>query len=181
MMTLGIPGDAATAIIMGALMVHGLNPGPKLFSDQGDIVYAIILGLIITNVLMLFQGKILVPFFQRFSKIKYSYLAPIITVFCFAGAFSINNTIFDNYIVVIVALLSVVMFFLDIPRAPMLLGLILGNIIESNLLRALVISEGSLSIFVTRPISLFFLVLAVSSFALPLIKTIHKAKRNKNL
>jgi putative tricarboxylic transport membrane protein len=170
LLTLGIPGDAAAAIMMGALTVHGMTPGPKLFSEQGPQIYAIIIGFTFINIFMLFQGKILIKLFTKLSTISYAILAPVIAALCLAGAFAVNNTIFSLYEILAIGILALVMHSLEIPRSPMLLGLVLGPLIENNYRRTMAISENSLSIFLQKPISFVFLLLAAISFLTPLIR-----------
>ena len=95
MLTLGVPGDGATAILMGAFMLHGMVPGPTLFAEQGNILYAIMLGLILVNVFMCLQGKFLTTLFAKVVSIPQEILTPIIVIFCFAGAYSVNENYFD--------------------------------------------------------------------------------------
>ncbi len=178
LLTLGIPGDAAAAIMMGALMVHGMTPGPRLFTEQGPQIYAIIIGFTIINILMLFQGKILIKLFTKLSTISYAMLAPVIAALCLAGSFAVNNTIFYLYLALVIAIIALVMHNLDIPRSPMLLGLVLGPLIENNFRRSMAISDNTFSIFYERPISLVFLILAGISFLTPVIKqSIHLLKK----
>ncbi len=169
MLSLGIPGDAAAAIMLGALTVHGLRPGPTLFSQQGPQIYAIIVGFLVVNVLMLVHGKLLVGLFARLSSISYAILAPIIMALCMAGSFAVNNTSFYLLLVTVFAVIALVMAKLEIPRSPMLLGLVLGPLIENNLRRSMAISQNTLSIFFERPVSLVFIFLAIAAFVLPAI------------
>lgn len=176
LLTLGIPGDTVTAILMGALMIHGLVPGPNLFNDSGDKVYAIILGFIIIQFFMLLQGKVFSRVFSKLSMVSDVVLIPIILFFCTAGAFSLRNSNFDLIVLAIFGLVGYIMKKLGIPALPLILGMVLGQLVEKNFRRAMALSEGGLPIFFTRPISLVFIILAVGS----VLVTIHQ-RRNKGV
>ena len=163
MLTLGVPGDGATAILMGAFMIHGMVPGPMLFRDQGNILYAIMLGLIVVNVFMYLIGSVFTKFYAHITRIPYEILACIVLTFCVAGAYSTSNSLYDVYIIVVVGILAYFLRRMDFQLVPILLGIVLGPLAEMNFRRALILSDGSLSIFVTRPISLAFLLIAGGS------------------
>lgn len=175
MLTLGVPGDGATAILMGAFMIHGMVPGPMLFKDQGNILYAIMLGLIVVNVFMYVIGSVFTRFYAHITRIPYEILACIVLTFCIAGSYSTNNRLYDIYIILIFGIISYFLRRMDFQLVPILLGIVLGPLAEDNFRRAIVLSDGSLSIFVTRPISLLFLVIAVGSIVLFACRN-HKAK-----
>lgn len=151
LLTLGIPGDGAVAVMLGALMVNGLTPGPKLFSEHGVTMYAIMIGLIFINAFMLLQGKLLTKVFAKIIRIPPSILTPIIVIFCFAGAYSVKNSLFDIGVALVFAVVASVLKTLQFPVIPVLLGLVLGTITEENFRRSLILSEGSLKIFVSSP------------------------------
>lgn len=156
LLTMGIPGDGTVAIMLSALMINGLNPGLSLFTTQGDIMYAIMIGLIFVNIFMLLQGKFLTSVFAKVVSIPQEILTPIIIIFCFAGAYSVNKNYFDVTIALIFAALAWVLSKLDFPPVPILIGMVLGNLTETNFRRALLISNGSMSIFFKSPICLLF-------------------------
>ena len=159
LLTLGIPGDAVVAIMLGSLMINGLTPGPNLFIDHGVTMYAIMIGLILINIFMFLQGKLLTNLFVKIVSVPVQILTPIIIVFCFAGVFSINNTTFSVSIAIIFAVVGYILKKLEFPIVPVLLGLVLGGLAEFNMRRALTISNGNWSIFVSTPLSIFFVVL----------------------
>jgi putative tricarboxylic transport membrane protein len=159
--TLGIPGSAVAATLLGALMMHGLIPGPNLFRNQGPMIYAIMIGFVIMQLFMLVQGKFLSAFFAKVTTVPKVLLVSVLLVTCFAGAFSLNNSVFDIYILLVFGIISYTFRILGIPAVPIILGYILGPVAEFNLRRALVMSDGSYSIFFTRPISLIFLILTI--------------------
>ncbi len=165
LLTLGIPGDGTVAIMLSALMINGLNPGLSLFTTDGDIMYAIMLGLILVNLFMFIQGKFLTTIFAKVVSIPQEILTPIIVIFCFAGAYSINNNYFDVGVALVFGILAWVLRKLDMPPVPILLGLVLGNMTETNFRRALLISNGDPSIFFSSIYCIIFLVLIIVAVA----------------
>lgn len=166
LLTLGIPGDGCVAIMLSALMINGLNPGLSLFTTQGDIMYAIMIGLLFVNLFMLIQGKYLTKLFAKVVSIPQEILTPIIVIFCFAGAYSINKSYFDVAVILVFAVIAWTLYKLDFPTVPILLGLVLGNMTETNFRRALLLSEGSLSIFVGSGYCIAFLVMITAAVAM---------------
>lgn len=165
LLTLGIPGDGTVAIMLSALMINGLNPGLSLFTTQGDIMYAIMLGLILVNIFMLLQGKFLTTLFAKVVSIPQEILTPIIVIFCFAGAYSVNENYFDVGVALIFGILAWLLRKLELPPVPILLGLVLGSMTETNFRRALLISNGSPAIFFSSVYCIIFLVLIAAAVA----------------
>ncbi|MBR1919814.1 MAG: tripartite tricarboxylate transporter permease [Spirochaetales bacterium] len=161
--TLGIPGSPSAAVLIGAFMIHGMQVGPSLFSDQGPLVYAVMVGMIVANIFMFLEGKYLSKWFAMITKVPDTVLAPVLLVLCSAGAFSVNNSVFDIGLFLVCGVTSYIIGRLGFPIMPISLGYVLGPLAEFNLRRALVLSEGSWTIFVTRPISLFFIIITVVS------------------
>ena len=161
LLTLGIPGDGTVAIMLSALMINGLNPGLSLFTTDGDIMYAIMLGLILVNLFMLLQGKFLTTLFAKVVSIPQEILTPIIVIFCFAGAYSVNENYFDVGVALIFGVLAWILRKLELPPVPILLGLVLGSMTETNFRRALLISNGNPSIFFQSIYCKIFLVLII--------------------
>jgi putative tricarboxylic transport membrane protein len=161
LLTLGIPGDVVAATLLGAFIMHGLIPGPNLFQEQGTIMYSIMIGIVISNIFMFIQGKHLLKYFVKITRVPQNLLTAILVVVCCTGAFSFANAIFDVYILLFFGAISYYLQKLEFPPVPIVLGIVLGPIAESNLRSALVMSGGSFSIFFTRPISLLFLLLTV--------------------
>lgn len=147
LLTLGIPGDGTVAIMLSALMINGLNPGLSLFTTDGDIMYAIMLGLILVNIFMFVQGTFLTTLFAKVVSIPQEILTPIIVIFCFAGAYSVNGNYFDVGIALVFAVIAWILRKIDLPAVPILLGMVLGSMTETNFRRALLISNGNPSIF----------------------------------
>ena len=174
LLTLGIPGDGTVAIMLSALMINGLNPGLSLFTTDGDIMYAIMLGLILVNLFMLLQGRFLTRLFAKVVSIPQEILTPIIVIFCFAGAYSVNKNYFDVAVALVFAIIAWVLRKLDMPAVPILLGMVLGNMTETNFRRALLISNGNPSIFFSSIYCIIFLVLIVVA-----VGTIVRGKLNE--
>ncbi|MCG8479612.1 MAG: tripartite tricarboxylate transporter permease [Spirochaetales bacterium] len=161
LITLGIPGDGVTAILLGAFILHGLVPGPRLFADQSVITYSIIIGFLISNILLLILGKIVTKRVSRIINLPYGFLGINIILFCFAGAFAASGNINEMLLIVPLAILSYGLHILGFSVIPTMLGLILGPIIELNFTRSMIVSGGDLFIFVKEPISLAILILAL--------------------
>ncbi len=151
--TLGIPGSPTIAIVMGALMMNGLIPGPFLFKEHGDFVWAVIASFYIANVILLIMNLPLIPMWVAVLKIPYSILYAMILGFCVIGAYSLDNSIFDVGAMLGWGILGYIFKKLDIPLAPLVLTLILGPLMERGLRQSLEISRGDFTIFFTRPIS----------------------------
>ena len=145
--------------MLSALMINGLNPGLSLFTTQGNIMYAIMLGLILVNIFMLLQGKFLTTLFAKVVSIPQEILTPIIVIFCFAGAYSVNENFFDVGVALIFGMLAWILRKLELPPVPILLGLVLGSMTETNFRRALLISNGNPKIFFSSVYCIIFLVL----------------------
>lgn len=159
--TLGIPGSPTTAVLMGAFMVNGLIPGPGLFVDHGPFVWAVIASLVVGNVILLILNLPLIPLWVRMLRIPYPILVTLILGFCVIGVYSVNNNVFDIGVMLAFGVVGYLFKKLDIPSAPMVLTLILGPLMERGLRQSLEMSGGDFSIFVTRPISLTLLVVAL--------------------
>lgn len=181
LLTLGIPGDGCVAIMLSALMINGLNPGLSLFTTQGDIMYAIMIGLLFVNLFMLMQGKYLTRLFAKVVSIPQEILTPIIVIFCFAGAYSINKSYFDVAVTLAFAVIAWVLYKLDFPAVPILLGLVLGNMTETNFRRALLLSNGSPKIFVGSGYCIAFLVLIAVAVGMIIKSKISEGKSAKGV
>lgn len=168
MLTLGIPGDAVTAVILGALMVHGVRPGPDLFEKQTHLLAAIFMGLLVANLLVLPVGLAGAKLFAQTVRAPRHYLFPLIVLLCVVGSYAINNSLFDVSVMLLFGLLGWGLRRWSFPIAPLVLGLILGRMVEENLRRALILSGGSCTVFLQRPLALSLLMLALLSVALTL-------------
>lgn len=163
MLALGIPGDAVTAILLGAFMIHGLRPGPLLFKDQSHFVYGVIIAFFIANIAMFIVETGAIRLFIKVLQIPKYILLPVILVMCALGAFAINNRVFDIWVTFGFGLLGYLMERKGFPTGPMVLGFILGPLMEVNLRVGLMTSGGDVMPFFTRPISALLLALAVFS------------------
>ncbi|WP_242620473.1 tripartite tricarboxylate transporter permease [Senegalia massiliensis] len=176
LLTLGIPGDAVTAVLLGALMVQGLQPGPLLFQNNGPIVYTLFVGMLLANIFLLVIGLFGIKYFTKILLVPKSILSPIILVLCVVGSYALNNNYFDVIVMLIAGIIGYFMVKLKFPVSPVILGLILGPLMESNLRRSLLMSQGNLSIFYTRPITLVLLVLAIITLLSPIVSKVFKRK-----
>lgn len=166
LLTLGIPGGAVTAIVLGTFMVHGLHPGPLLLRNNAELVYQIFVGLFIANIFMLVFGLLGARLFAKVLRIPTSILSPLILLLCVLGAFSMRNSLADIYTMLGIGLVGFVMLKIGIPRAPLVIGLILGPLVESELARSLVLIRVSWMEFFT-PISTAVWILAALPFVWP--------------
>lgn len=161
LLTLGVPGDIVTAILVGAFLIHGLTPGPSLFKYNMDIVYGIMLSLLFINILLYIQGKYFVKIFANVNKIPMAIMLPLLFILCIIGVYVANNSMFDVKLILIFGFISYLATKLNISTTPLLLGVVLGPIAEQNFRKTLVLAEGNYLAFITKPISLFFLILVV--------------------
>ena len=176
-MALGVPGDAVSAIMMGALILHGIQPGPLLIAEFPALVYGIFVAFFVAHFFMLGIQLYGIKLFVRLTRIPLYILIPSILVLCSVGSFSIHNRFFDIWVLFIFGLLGYLMFKVKIPLAPMILGVILGPMAETNFRRALM-TDPDLTLFLTRPISLAFILMAVASLVYPLYKNYRTNKKD---
>jgi putative tricarboxylic transport membrane protein len=165
LLSLGVPGDAITGIILGAFMMHGLIPGPLLFQQHADTVYALYFGIVLTSIMMLVTGYFCIRFFCKVTDIPKRILFPAVLVLCFYGCYAINNSLFDVLVMLLIGGLGYIMRCWKIPAAPFLIAFILGPMLEDNLRRSLLMSDGSWMIFLRSPICWFF----IAAFLLSLV------------
>jgi putative tricarboxylic transport membrane protein len=161
LLTLGIPGDPITAIMLGAFLAHGLIPGPNLFIQSADLVYGIFIVMVYIYVLMLLLGFYGSRLFAAVTGIQEAILVPVILIICFVGAYALNSSLFDVGLSVAFGVLGYILLKLDFPLAPIVMGLILGPIAEEGLRQSLIVSGGSWLIFLHHPISAAFLAITV--------------------
>ena len=161
LLTLGIPGDAVAATLMGAFTMHGLVVGPKLFETSGELVYAIMIGSVLAQFLMFLQDRYLMPVFVKITHIPQNLLTALLMIVCCAGAFAISGSSFEVYIMLVFGVVAYFMNKFGFPAVPIVLGMVLGPIAESNMRNSLALSNGSWLIFVQRPICLLFIILTV--------------------
>lgn len=170
LLTLGIPGDANTAVMLGALMMHNLTPGPQLFLTKAATVNTLFAGFMVANCFMLILGLLGQPLFVKIVSIPKRILVPVIIVLCTVGSFAINNNYYDVVIMVIAGIVGYFMTKGGYPLSPIVLALILGPMAEGNFRRSLVMSQGSYAIFFQRPFSAAFIIIGVISLIWPFLR-----------
>ena len=163
LLALGIPGDVVTAVMLGALLLIGIRPGPLLFTEHPEIVNSIFAGMLLANVLILLLGILSAGLFPQVLKIPKSILFPVIFTLCFLGAFSLNNSVYDIFIALIFGIIGYIVRKNGFPLAPIVLGVILGPIAEDEFSRALIISHGDWTVLFQSPIAIFFYVISIFS------------------
>ena len=161
LLTLGIPGDGVTALLLGAFILHGIQPGPTMFTKQGVIAYSIILGCLVANILLIFVGYGMTRAVAKIVQVRYTFLAPVIIMFCFAGAFAATGNYKELVITAGILVLAYILTVLDISAVPLMLGMILEDIMEMNFVTSMMSYDNDFLIFVKRPISLVILLLTV--------------------
>lgn len=176
MLTLGIPSNPVMALMIGAMVIQGIQPGPAIITEQPALFWGLIASMWIGNLMLLILNLPLVGLWVKMISVPYHLLYPMILVFCAIGVFSLSNTTFDVYLMVVFGFLGYVFKKLDCEPAPMLLGFILGPMMEEFLRRALLIANGDPSVFVTRPISAAMLALALGLLVLVLLPAFAKTR-----
>ena len=163
MMTLGIPGDPVTAILIGALIIHGLAPGPLMFAEGGDFAFGLIFSFFWANIFNLIIALTALRFLVKLLATPRALLMPTVAVLCVIGSFALRNNFFDVYVMLFFGLVGLAMRWLDMPVVPLLLALVLGVPLEENLRVALTSSQGDISIFFSSPITVTFFALSALS------------------
>lgn len=166
----GIPGSASMAVLLGAFVVHGMTPGPLLFQNNIEIVAVIIVALFVANIMTSAIGLLLISHLARVTEIDIKTLAPVVIIVAFFGAFAVNNVVFDLLIALLFGIIGYLMIAINMPRVPMVLALVIGPIVESNLFRSLQLSRGSLDIFTNSWISILLILLTLFSLTLPYLR-----------
>jgi putative tricarboxylic transport membrane protein len=173
LLTMGIPSNVITALLLGALMIHGVQPGPLFLSEHSDIFWGVIGSMYIGNVMLLILNIPLIPLWVQLLRVPPRILYPLILLFCILGSYSVNNNILDVYVMILCGVTGYVLRKLEYEIAPLCLAFVLGPILENSFRQSLLISDGSFGIFVTRPIA--GLTLLISALLLAFSWT----KRNK--
>jgi putative tricarboxylic transport membrane protein len=169
MLSLGLPGSGGTAVLLGALILYGIQPGPLLFQQQPKLVWGLIASMYVGNVMLVILNIVFVPVFVRALMIPYSILAAFIVLFCIVGVYSVNFSTFELWIMLVAGVIGYVMRKLEFPSAPIVLALVLGPMMETSLRQSLLMSQGSFGIFVTRPISAVLAALVLLFLFAPLL------------
>jgi putative tricarboxylic transport membrane protein len=177
LLTLGIPGDAVSAVIMGGIQMHGYRPGPTFFFDSPGFVYFIAAALLLVNIVMWLEGVAITPAIVRILKAPVGIIMPIVVVLCIVGAYTINIRKFDVVVMLLFGFLGMVMRRFKIPAAPMTLGLILGSLADLNFRRGMIAGGFSVASFFTRPLSFFLFIALALAMILPFVQKARQAKR----
>lgn len=175
-LTLGIPGSATMALMLGALTIQGIAPGPQVMTSKPDLFWGLIASMWIGNLMLVILNLPLVGMWVKLLKIPYKWLFPAIIMFCAIGNFSINNSAMDVYLCAMFAVVGYVLVKLQCEPAPLILGYVLGPLMEENLRRAMLISRGDPSVFFTRPISAGFMVAAILILIVMVLPAFRKKK-----
>ena len=181
LLTLGIPGDAVTAMLLGGFMIHGIQPGPLLFVSQGALVYTIFAALLLSSVMMLICEFYGMRIFVKLLAVPKNILLPIILVLCVVGAFGLGSRVFDIWTILIFGLVGYGFVKLGVPQAPFIIGFILGPMAETNLRRGLMLSDNNFMDFLTSPISGTFIGLSIASIVWHLVQTFRRKPAAANL
>jgi putative tricarboxylic transport membrane protein len=174
--TLGIPGSPTIAILMGAFMMNGLIPGPLLFQDHPEVVWTVIASLYIGNAILLILNLPLIPLWVSVLKIPTSILNALVLGFCVLGSYSLRNSVFDVALMAFFGVVGYLFKKIDIPLAPMILTLIVGPMMERSLRQSLSMSGGSFDIFITRPIAVALLIIAVALIIVSTMRIVSQAR-----
>jgi TctA family transporter len=175
-LTLGIPGSGVMALMLGALTIQGIAPGPQVMTQKPDLFWGLIASMWIGNALLVVLNLPLVGMWVQLLKVPYRWLFPSIIMFCAIGNYSINNSAMDLYLVAGLGVVGYILAKLECPPAPLILGFVLGPLMEENLRRALLISRGDPTVFFTRPISLTFMLLSAFVLIIMIVPAIRKKK-----
>jgi putative tricarboxylic transport membrane protein len=172
MLTLGIPGSPTTAILLGGMVIWGLEPGPLLFVQEKEFVWGLIASLYAANIFSLLLNIALIPAFIWVLRLPFTILAPLIFILSIVGGYAPNQSLHDVWLMVIFGVVGYLMRKLDYPMAPAVLAVVLGPLAETSMRQSLMISEGSLMIFLNRPIAGSITVVAIVLLLLPLVKVV---------
>jgi putative tricarboxylic transport membrane protein len=176
LLTLGIPVGVVQAILLGALMMHGITPGPMLLKDHPDLFWGVIASMYVGNVMLLVLNLPLIGLWVKVLKVPYAILFPLILLFCMIGAYAINNSVVDVAIMLFFGVLGYFMRKFEYEPAPLIMGFVLSPMMEQALRRSLIVSNGSFSIFVTRPISIACLIIAAALLVFAALPALRKRR-----
>lgn len=172
LLTLGIPGSGTTAVLLGALIAYGVQPGPRLFVDSPEVFWSVIVSMYIGNLFLLFLNLPLIPQIAKLLTVPRQFLVPIIMFFSVMGVYLVSFNSFDIHMMLAITVFAVLLRLLDFPMAPLLLGFILGGMMEDNLRRALTLSEGSWTFLFDRPLTMALVVVLSLTLIVPMIRVL---------
>lgn len=176
LLTLGIPGNAVMALMVGAMMIHNIQPGPQVMSSHPDLFWGLIVSMWVGNLMLVVLNLPLVGLWVKLLKVPYRILFPAILLFCSIGVYSLNYNVFDIYVMAIFGIIGYIWTKLRCEGAPLLLGVVLGPMMEENFRRALLFSRGDITTFITRPLSATLLLLALGLVILVTLPSIRKKR-----
>lgn len=179
MLTLGIPGSAATAVLLTAMLMYGVQPGPRLFATGGSLAWVVIASMFVGNILLVLMNLMGIPLFVKILNASANFLMPMVGVLCFIGAYSLNNSVFEVGVMAFFGVLGYILKKLDFPGLPAILGLILGSSAETSLRQGLIMSDNDWSIYFTRPLSLVFMLITFAMLFLPLFRALRNKRKNR--
>lgn len=182
LVTLGLPGSPSAAVLVGAFTMNGLAVGPLLFKENSLLMYGLMVAIVIMNIIMLIEGKFLSKYMAKITKVPNDVLVPILLVVCAAGATSVNNSGFDLMVFVTAGIISYFLSLLKVPLVPIVIGFVLGNNMDSNLRKGLIMTHGSLWGFISRPITFTILAITVALLIYSFIREeLRKKKKKENI
>jgi TctA family transporter len=176
----GIPGDSITAIVIGVLFMKGLRPGPMIFETQPDIVYAVYLAFILANLLMIPFGYLAIKSSSQMLRVPRNILMPGILMFCMVGSFAINNSTFDVGMMMVMGVIGYLLEANDFPVAPVVLGIVLGPIVEKNFMMSMIKTDWDATQFFTRPVSAILCIITLFIWFFPLFAALLEKTKKKN-
>lgn len=177
LLSLGIPGGATAAVLLGAFVLHGMQPGPMLFKTEPNLMYTIFAGLLLANIAMLLVSKPFIKIFKQVVNIPYYVLGPLVVVFCVIGTYTVRNNYIDILIMVGFAIIGYILEKYKFPLATIILGVVLGPLTESEFRRSIQMADGDFTIFFTRPISLVLLIISALMLFYPIINDYVKKRK----
>ena len=177
-LTLGVPGSPPMAIVIGALMIYGITPGPRLLTEEPDLFWGLVASFLVGNIMLVILNIPLIGIWVRLLKIPYKYMYPTIIVLICIGVYSLNNNVFDIWLTLIIGAVGYVMKLFKFEPAPLLLGFVLGPLMEEQLRRAMLLSRGDPIVFVERPISATLLFITAGILVLAIFSTVRKHRHH---
>ncbi|MFK5925570.1 MAG: tripartite tricarboxylate transporter permease [Desulfuromusa sp.] len=180
LLCLGIPGSGTTAVMLGALIAYGIEPGPRMFTDSPEVFWGIIMSMYLGNIFLLVLNLPLIPYFAKLLAIPRNFMVPMILFFSLMGVYLVTFNDFDILMMVFFCLAAMALRLMNFPMAPLLLGFILGGLMEDNLRRALMIYDDSLSFMWQRPLTLGINLTTLFILFFPMLRTFMKSRKNKN-
>ncbi len=178
-LTLGVPGSPPMAIVIGALMIYGITPGPRLLTDEPDLFWGLVASFLVGNIMLVILNIPLIGIWVRLLKIPYKYMYPTIIVLICIGVYSLNNNVFDIWLTLVIGAIGYAMKLFRFEPAPLLLGFVLGPLMEEQLRRAMLLSRGDPMVFLERPISATLLAVTVGILALAAFSTVRKHRQQR--